>query len=121
MEEQVGIMHASLTFSDDLNTFREMFGSKSGRAHSSVKNEAEASSASNTSRPASIMDKLHAQIQSRITATQASCQNSLQFLWTLILVHPRTIADQQQHHVSLLLALPRPPTPEPCRMQPPIR
>lgn len=52
-----------------------MFGSENGRAHSNLKNlknETEAASASNTNRPASIMEKLRVQMQSRITATQAS-------------------------------------------------
>ncbi|KAG6369750.1 hypothetical protein JVT61DRAFT_13620 [Boletus reticuloceps] len=54
---------------------KEMFGSENGHAHSnpkSLRNEGEASSASSINQPASIMEKLHAQMQSCITATQAS-------------------------------------------------
>ena len=64
-----------LTFSDDLNIFREMFGSKNGHVHSdskNMRNEAEALSASSVNQLVSIMEKLRGQMKSCITATQGS-------------------------------------------------
>ncbi|KAG8218888.1 hypothetical protein J3R82DRAFT_4567 [Butyriboletus roseoflavus] len=70
--------HVDTTWRDDLLKWwnKQMFGNKNSHSHSNsknLKNEAEVSCSSTSVRqPMSIMEKMHAQMQSRVTNTQLS-------------------------------------------------